>query len=440
MRDALVAASTLSIFNNHFLTIAMPNLIFKKLSDNYYLMMCLLLINAPCIYAQNINAGISNIPPGTIVAYSPASSGLFIGSPSIAVLPNGNYVASHDFFGPNGTENSRGVSRIYKSVNKGKSWQNIAEIKGQFWSKLFLHKKVLYILGTWKEYGNIIIRKSLDGGNTWTEPIDNKSGLLLKGAYHCAPMPVINYKGRLWRAMEDAMGPMKGWGKMFGSFMMSVSEDADLLDAENWISSNTLRYDSTYLSGYFGGWLEGNAVVTKEGNVVNILRTAYDRDGKEKAAIIKISEDGKNATFNPDNGFINFPGGSKKFAIHYDLKSKLYYTLSNYIPDRYKAAYIGNTRNVLALCSSANLREWQVKSIILEHPDKKKHGFQYADWQFEGKDIIAVSRTAYDDGSEGARNFHDANYLTFHRIKNFRKLKSKDNLNKDETIEILELH
>ena len=42
--------------------------------------------------------------------------------------------------------------------------------------------------------------------------------------------------------------------------------------------------------------------------------------------------------------------------------------------------------------------------------------------QFEGEDIIAVSRTAHDDGLGGAHDMHDANYLTFHRVRDFRKL------------------
>ena len=44
------------------------------------------------------------------------------------------------------------------------------------------------------------------------------------------------------------------------------------------------------------------------------------------------------------------------------------------------------------------------------------------DWQFDGDDIIALSRTAFD----GARNFHDANYFTFHRIADFRQLTMED--------------
>ena len=47
-----------------------------------------------------------------------------------------------------------------------------------------------------------------------------------------------------------------------------------------------------------------------------------------------------------------------------------------------------------------------------------KVGFQYVDFLFDGDDIIFLCRTA----DCGAANFHDANFSTFHRIRNFRKL------------------
>ena len=40
----------------------------------------------------------------------------------------------------------------------------------------------------------------------------------------------------------------------------------------------------------------------------------------------------------------------------------------------------------------------------------------------------AVARTAYDDGLGGAPNAHDANYLTFHRVANFRRLSMQDSV------------
>ncbi len=58
--------------------------------------------------------------------------------------------------------------------------------------------------------------------------------------------------------------------------------------------------------------------------------------------------------------------------------------------------------------------------MILHHDDVAKHGFHYVDWQFDGDDLIAVSRTGFDDDKGGAHSAHDANYLTFHRVEGFR--------------------
>lgn len=381
----------------------------------------LLLSMAP-VFAQNYDF---EKVPGTVVAYSPASSGKYIGSPSLAILPNGDYVASHDYFGPESNEHVRATSKIYSSKNKGKTWREIAIIDGAFWSKLFVHNGDLYLLGPDRHHGNTLIRKSEDQGTTWTVPTHSNDGVLLEGEYHCAPMPVIEHQGRLWRTMESAMGPIKKWGKRYGAMMMSAPVDADLLQAESWQSSNVLYYDSTYLAGNFNGWLEGNAVIGPDGQVWNILRVDDRSTMDEKIAMVKISEDGKTASFDEETGFIPFKGGSKKFTIRYDQKSKRYWTLANLIPEKGKIANSGknpaSVRNTLALLSSEDLLNWNSHEILLQHPDVVKHGFQYVDWQFRGNHIVFLSRTAYDDGVGGARNNHDANFLTFHRIKHFRK-------------------
>ncbi|MCB1128074.1 MAG: SGNH/GDSL hydrolase family protein, partial [Verrucomicrobiae bacterium] len=66
-------------------------------------------------------------------------------------------------------------------------------------------------------------------------------------------------------------------------------------------------------------------------------------------------------------------------------------------------------------------RHWDVNSVLLHHPDPVNHGFQYVEWLFDGDDLIVASRTAYDDGLGGAHNNHDANFLTFHRVEDFRQ-------------------
>ena len=234
-----------------------------------------------------------------------------------------------------------------------------------------------------------------------------------------APVPVLEHNGRLWRAFEDAQGGTQ-WGRRYRAFMLSAPADADLLNAAHWTFSNPLARDSNWLNGDFNAWLEGNAVRRRDGQIVDILRVDTPRC-PERAAIVSVSEDGKTAAFDPATGFIHFPGGAKKFTIRFDVPSDRYWSLATLVAERHQAAgRPGGIRNTLALTCSPDLTNWVMHGILLYHPDTARHGFQYVDWQFEGDDLIAVCRTAFDDAQGGARNNHDANFLTFHRITNFR--------------------
>jgi hypothetical protein len=365
-------------------------------------------------------AGAVEPPSGVTITHSPAKSKQYIGSPSIAVLPNGDYVASHDLFmaGDNGDR-----THVYYSTDKGKTWKPRAEIVGQWWGTLFVHKGDLYLMGVSKARGHCIIRKSTNAGKTWTEPTDAQSGLLhADGMYHCAPVPVLAHGGRLWRAMEEAnpTNGGKGWDRKFRSMMMSAPVDADLLDAKSWTTTNKFAADYTWFGGKFGGWLEGNAVATPAGEIVNILRVQQP-NYPEKAAMVRVSVDGKTATFDAAKDFLDFPGGGKKFTIRFDEKSGKYWTLSNFVPKEFEGPNAASRRNTLALVNSTDLRTWDVKRIVIRHADVKAHGYQYCDWLVDGNDLIAVVRTASDepDGTP-AHNAHDANFLTFHRVAGFR--------------------
>ena len=355
-------------------------------------------------------------PPGIVINHSPASTGLYIGSPSLVILPNGNYVASHDLFGPKSREFEAPDTLVFTSTNRGENWRKIATLHGQFWSGLFIHRDALYILGTDKHHGHIVIRRSSDNGETWTA----SSLLTSRDNYHTAPTPVIEHNGRVWRAFEDASGGTQ-WGMRYIPLMLSAPANSDLLDAANWTFSETIARNTNWLDGKFSAWLEGNAVLTPENKIANILRVEVPTF-PEKAALISISDDGKNARFDPATDFVDFPGGSKKFTIRFDPQSRAYWTLATVVPKEFQTGKPNPTRNTLALMRSANLRDWEIRKIILQHADAKTHGFQYPDWQFDGADLIAAVRTAFDDDEGGAHNFHDANYMTFHRLQNFRTL------------------
>ena len=342
-------------------------------------------------------------PPGVVIDHELAETGRYIGSPAIAILPNGDYVASHDFFGPKSGQSVSATTRIFKSTDRGNTWRQSAEMKDQFWSNLFVHRGQAYLMGTTYEYGRIVIRRSADG-EKWSEP----GYLTSETGYHTAPVPVVEKGGRLWRAME--YHPPGPWGS-FQAFLMSAKSGSNLLDAASWSMTERLAYPSNSTEGKT--WLEGNAVVGPKGGILDILRV----DNIEKAAI--VSRQGNRLRFQK---LVAFPGGAKKFAIRHDRKSRAYWTLSNPALPEYplSARNPASVRNTLVLMKSNDLEHWTTVRTILSHPDPEKHAFQYVDWQFDGEDIVAVSRTAFDDEGGGVGRAHDANFLTFHRVRQFR--------------------
>ena len=341
--------------------------------------------------------------PGVVIDYSPAETDKYIGSPSITVLPGGGYVASHDLFGKGTTCRTSSTSRVFRSDDAGKTWEHLTDLEPQCWSKIFVHQGKLYLMGASSEPGLMLIRRSADAGKTWTQPEDKNTGVLADdGKYHTAPVPVVVHSGRIWRAMEFADGPRPNWA----AFVISAPVDADLLKADSWTMSNFLYHNNPKQR-----WIEGNIVITPEGKLVNILR--LNGLGAGRAAVLPISDDGKTVSFDPEKDIIDFIGGGTKFTIRYDGVSKRYWSLVNKQKDP------ETFRNILVLSSSQNLRDWRLESIILRHEDSENHAFQYVDWLFEGDDIIAASRTAW----HGSNRAHDANYMTFHRIRNFRQLR-----------------
>ncbi|HSI09354.1 MAG TPA: sialidase family protein [Rariglobus sp.] len=336
-------------------------------------------------------------------------------------------MASHDVFGPGTTEHSSAVTFVYRSEDRGTTWRNVARIEPAFWSNLFVHEGTLYLLGTTHHHGLVVIRRSDDGGFTWTEPKDEASGLLtVNGHFHTGPMPILLHRGKIWRAVENA-GDGGAWGERYRPMLMSASTGVDLLRRDSWAFTRPLAYSKAWLDGAFVGMLEGNAVVTSSGVIGNLLRVACP-DG-EKAALTMLSADGASLEFSPENGFVDLPGGATKFTVRYDEESGRCWTLSNWVPQRYEGS--GNAslvRNTLALLCSANLRDWELRSVVLHHPDSKRHGFQYVDWLVDGADLVAVSRTGHDDAWGGALKAHDANYLTFHRVPRFRTTMPADSV------------
>ena len=396
------------------------------------------------------------------VRYQDPKTQTYVSSPSLLRLPDGALLATHDFFGPGAPLSHEGeeyLTAVYRSEDNGLTWQSLNCLSYTFWASLFEHRGSVYLLGTSAHDGHIIIRRSDDGGYTWTTPTSDVSGLLflagpkrLSPNYHCAPVPVVMSRGRIWRAFEDSdqapQFPQMSFAEGFKALVISADEDADLLKAASWRMSEKLPFDQANTPPGWGtypgqamGWLEGNVVEGPGGQLWNILRV-NSRPVLNKAAMVRILDEGRRLQFDPATGFIDLPGGMSKFTIRRDRQTAIYWTISNEmrngkridelesggaavgiaddVPDETRPVY----RNRLALFSSPDLRNWTKRKTLMEHfePNPAEAllttGFQYVDWQFDGEDIIYLVRTSYD----GAHSFHDSNRITFGRVENFRAL------------------
>lgn len=367
--------------------------------------------------------------PGVPIVHSPKSTGVYVGSPSIVILSNGDYVASHDFFGnPDGNRQSELAGdtlitrvmgqHIYLSKDKGKTWQFQTEVGYIHWAGLFVVRDTLYLSGIEGINYSLVITRSADRGRTWEKlsVLKKKEGHF----FHGSTTPVVFHRGRIYKGYDNHVPDKTGkWVPDNNSFIMSAAVDDDLLNPASWTFSNEAKKPG-YLPG--SGWLETNAVLGRDGYIKGVLRIAATN-----GFVAGYYSLGTDSTIDASTiGQIDFIGGASKFNIRWDPVTKKYWALTNYpspvIHPPNKSA--GGMRSILTLISSKNLRKWEIQSIVLATEDVNLHGFQYVDWQFEGEDIVFVSRTGYDDEYGGAKSYHDTNFITFHRIKNYRKSKT----------------
>lgn len=395
------------------------------------------------------------MPPLTEVKYQPERTRTYLGSPSVVRLPDGALVVSHDYFGvgcPRNHESEESLTSIYRSEDDGQTWVNITHIMNCYWSTIFYHNNALYILGTTQQYGSIVIRRSDDGGYTWTHPTEASNGWLFQGGYHhegpnyhCAPVAVLVHEGRIYKAYEDCTPCV--WGTGFQALVISAPVDADLLDAANWTMSNKIAFDPSWVPVEWGddviepGWREGNVVVAPDGQLWDIMSFEAGPLEAEKAARIKIEDNGKKISFDPKADYFDLPGCKAKLTIRQDPKTGEYITIGNALEDfeilrsfkdatgpnvdRYRQKHPMRQRNHAYVLASKDLWNWRrVKTLIEDDSGLKPEdsvrltGFQYIDFQFDGDDIIYVVRTA----SRGAVSFHDSNRILFGTLKSFRAL------------------
>ncbi len=410
---------------------------------------------------------------------SPDPQRVFAYSPGLARLSGGRLVATLDLGGEGVADLS---GRRFRHPRTGAAWQGrvyTSDDGGQSWSFRrdfpFMHARpfaagdALYVLG---HAGDLMIMRSDDSGATWSEP----ARLTEAQSWHQAPCNVHYAHGNVYLVMERRTAfEIGGWpvGEM-APVLMRGGVDRDLTRREQWSFASELSfrevmpkadsacqclgvpfYSAPYPTGqsvtpgrYMApvGWLETNVTQIVDpdhlwhdptGRTFHLWMRTHT-GGTGLAAVARVVERGETPGAGPmetmlqpaPSGktmlYVPMPGGQMKFHLLYDEPTKLYWLLSTQATDSMtrperlpddRFNLPNNERRRLQLHFSKNLIDWRFAALVAVGPAEvaSRH---YASMVVDGEDLAILSRS----GDERARNAHDGNLITFHRLKQFRKL------------------
>lgn len=374
-----------------------------------------------------------------VLTTSPNPDSIYLYTPAIAEGFGGRFVVAVDYGGP-GTYSLDGPKsdfgdykagnqiRVLLSDDKGRTWRETPARIPMMHEILFKAGGSLYMIG---HSGRLLITRSDDNGETWSEP----AVLCPEPRWHQSCTAVDVYDGKVTLVYEKWVAEKHKWPGV-GPVLMQAREDADLTDPSNWKFSELYNPDDDMEAARPSG-IPVNAPGAPgmlETNVIRVHNPAnpfYDATGKSVALLARAStgfpdigvmlkgyerEDGSLAIgrFRKNEGevyFVHIPGGDLKFHILYDPESRLYWLLHSQIDGRM------NYRRRLALSYSPDLLRWTFAGLVAVGPTDHS-ARHYATMIQDGDDLFIVSRS----GDERARTAHDGNIVTFHRIKDFRKL------------------
>jgi hypothetical protein len=365
----------------------------------------------------------------TVLAQSPYPGELFAGSPSLARLPHGRLVASHEWFtGKLPKKKAFDHTEIQISDDDGATWRPTATLKVN-WASIFTLEEDLYAIGVQRVSRGICIAHSADGGETWSETVT-----LFEGHYHGAPTSVLVREDFVYRAFENGARTPPEWG----SCVVAGDLSRGLLEPDAWRMSNSVAFpdvpDVLTQHRYPPGpgvqappdsWLEGN-VIDVRGEMRVLLRARIDgMSTANLAGVCALEDDGRKMRYR----FLQFypmPGGQCKFHIVHDAAGGLFWTTVTIPTDTWQdpeplrelgfRGPPGNERRILILMYSLDALNWfQAGCVAMDrHPC---HAFSYTSQLVDGDDLLILART-----SQGGRNQHDTNMITLHRVQGFRDL------------------
>ena len=373
---------------------------------------------------------------------SPDPKNLYCYTPWLDFGFNNRIIASFDLAGSalkneDGPKSSKGdyggnQMRIFVSDDNGNTWRETGRLP-MLHARVFAAGNALYALG---HAGKLLISKSCDNGETWQEPVCLDAEMV----WHQSACGYERHDGKIWITMEKV--PYLDHWQGGDPVLMCAEENSDLTLKSSWKFSNLLKFEDVvprYAAMAPGGktgyaYLESNVVLERDktsefyGKFLIFLRsnrcqfpdTAHILTGGER-------EDGTLYldTVSDNLFYLPFPGGEMKFQIIYDEPSRLYWlitsqsTYTTFTRSDALAAEVAHykERNRLELFYSKNCFDWSHAGVVACGKTylESRH---YASILPVGDDLLVLSRS----GDTEAKNCHDTDLITLHKVCNFRDL------------------
>lgn len=380
-----------------------------------------------------------------IICTSPDPANIYLYTPALLEAFDGRLVAAIDFGGPGTTQldgprsslgdyASGNQIRVMLSDDRGETWRETAARIPMMHEILFKAGKSLYMMG---HTGKLIISRSDDNGETWSDP----SVLCDQPRWHQSCGTVDYRHGKVYLTYEKWIFEGHPWPGV-APVLLCAKEDDDLTQASAWTfsrpynpdpalavsqPSGTQLFPVSFDKAPAPGVLETSTLriydpkhpfYDPEDHTVILLMRSFTGH-PDIGAILKGVEkpDGSleisriRTAHNTEWFLLHVPGGDLKFHLAYDEQTKLYWMVHSQIDGRM------SERRRLGLSYSTDLIRWTFAGLVAVGPSNNgaRH---YATMVISGDDIFILSRS----GDERAKNAHDNNLTTFHRVKDFRSL------------------
>lgn len=353
---------------------------------------------------------------------------------------NGRLFVSYDIAGPglaqlDGPKSDHGDSgsnqcHILYSDDHGRTWTCCSK-QPMLHARVFTAGKSVYILG---HSGRLVIARSDDNGMTWSQP-----AVLDENLYWHQSGGSIDYRhGKVYLSME--IKPFTDRWAGGDPLLMSADVTADLTKRDSWTFSNLVKFEETAAFNntspvWFSAkcWLESSVVrvydpksrfYDPEDRTLLMFLRVHGTEHYGALLIGKEQEDGSLtlAPWKREDGseaiFFPFPGGHMKFHIVYDERDRFYWMVASVVEYSTTQDVVGpKERRVLGLYASRNLFDWQLTGIIAAG-EARLCSRHYASLVIDGDDILIASRS----GDSDAKNTHDTDMITLHRVRDFRDL------------------